>query len=350
MKYPANQKGLRYAKSMYPSRVLVYIFCLISIAATLYQSNVSWITLAIYISLPLVWPHISYQIVKRFSNVYDAERRMFHFDSVVCGFMLPVLGPESLAALGIFNIALIAQLMVNGPFGLIWHSLFMSIGAVINFFILGITLTAGHSTAEVVSALPLLIGGPALLGINTYLVSKKLYSQRAIFKKFAEKDIVSGINNRRSLDKKLEEQFVMCQKGDTPATLMLIDIDSFSTINEKYGQDLGDKTIIDICAVIEGMVRQEDFIAHYTGRFGILLFHCRTSAGSNLASRIRDQIAECNFDHGESVTVSIGLAEYDAKFRSAREWMHHTEEALYGAKRRGKNQVSTAPLNIQDEQ
>ena len=345
-----TKRGEKYAKIMYPSRVLVYLLCLLSVSATLKLESVSFPDLFLFISLPLLWPHLVFYFVNQFTNVYAAERRMFHFDSVVAGYMVAMLGFESLATLGIFNIALITQLMVFGPIGILSHGLGVGIGYALNTFVIPYSLEAGHSTYETLCALPLLIVGPALLGINSYFVEKKLYYQRANFKSMGEKDALTKLHNRRFFKEKLQQQFEFCRKGGIKSVLILLDIDEFKRINDTHGYSVGDEVIASVAKQLLDSVRQYDVVCRYGGEeFALLLIQCGEESAVNLAEKIRVKIGARTFlgESGDfSVSVSMGVVAYDPSFKSIHEWMHHADSVLYGAKRRGKNNVSSSPINL----
>lgn len=163
-------------------------------------------------------------------------------------------------------------------------------------------------------------------------------------------DALTGWHNRRYLQARLHEELARSRRERTPLACLMVDVDHFKRVNDRYGHLAGDEVLAELAKRVGGEVRGSDVAARYGGEeFLILLPGTDARAGLTLAERIRGAVAERPFAvAGESldVTVSIGLAERgppsDAD-ADAGEWLiAQADRALYEAKSRGRNMVVLA--------
>jgi two-component system, cell cycle response regulator len=168
-------------------------------------------------------------------------------------------------------------------------------------------------------------------------------------------DVLTGWHNRRYLHTRLHEEVARSQRDATPLTCLMIDVDHFKRINDRYGHLAGDEVLRQVALCLNGEVRGSDVSARYGGEeFVILLPATNLDAGRILAERIRRAVAQESFeidDVGEplSVTVSIGVAEHrpgatnekDLKVAGDR-LIARADLALYEAKAGGRNAVVEA--------
>jgi diguanylate cyclase (GGDEF)-like protein len=166
-------------------------------------------------------------------------------------------------------------------------------------------------------------------------------------------DPLTGWHNRRYLQTRLHEELARCRRERTPLTCLMIDIDHFKSVNDRFGHLAGDEVLRQIAQCISGEVRGSDVSARYGGEeFVVLLPGTGVSAGFRLAERIRVAVAEEPFELPDGarlpVTVSIGVAEdspspdeHDLKAVGER-LLALADVALYEAKAGGRNAVAKA--------
>jgi two-component system cell cycle response regulator len=166
-------------------------------------------------------------------------------------------------------------------------------------------------------------------------------------------DELTGWHNRRYLQARLHEELARCARDEAPLTCLMIDVDHFKSINDRFGHLTGDEVLRQVAHCINGEVRGSDVSARYGGEeFVILLPGTPMGAGFLLAERIRAAVAGDRFvvDDGAalSVTVSIGVAEHqpsvgarDLKVAGER-LVARADLALYEAKAGGRNAVARA--------
>ena len=131
------------------------------------------------------------------------------------------------------------------------------------------------------------------------------------------------------------------QSPDTESCLLLIDVDHFKQINDKYGHTTGDSVLKQVARLILESIRQSDYASRYGGEeFALILTATPIEKANEIAERLRKNIAGFEFDGIDGViTVSIGIAKFDSAFVSITDWINAADSALYKAKRQGRNKV-----------
>ncbi|WP_416305122.1 diguanylate cyclase domain-containing protein [Neptunicella sp. SCSIO 80796] len=158
-------------------------------------------------------------------------------------------------------------------------------------------------------------------------------------------DGLTGIANRRALDERLFNNIQSAKRHQWPLSVLLMDVDFFKPYNDNYGHAKGDKCLQEIAYVLtSNKRREEDFIARYGGEeFVYLLPQSDEQGATQIAEIILEAMAEQNIPHQFShvapyVTVSIGIATYNFEQPiSGDELLKNADQALYQAKRQGKN-------------
>jgi len=157
-------------------------------------------------------------------------------------------------------------------------------------------------------------------------------------------DPTSGLFNRRYFQIRFEEELQRSRRHDVPVTLLIADVDDFKMINDLHGHLAGDSVIRDIAEILRASIRVFDVCARFGGEeFAIIMPASGADAAVKSAERIRDQIAAYRSADPAlsnlSITVSIGVAT-STPASSALDLIQQADEALYDAKRAGKNRVS----------
>jgi diguanylate cyclase (GGDEF)-like protein len=155
-------------------------------------------------------------------------------------------------------------------------------------------------------------------------------------------DALTGLPNRRYLDEVVAITPPRRRAGDSLGALM-IDIDRFKRLNDRYGHATGDAVLRDVAAAIYTTVRAEDTPARYGGEeFAVILRRASALQAADVAERIRAAVAAIPPERlgiAQPVTVSIGVAVADGSDDDVRSLLERADRALYEAKRRGRNRV-----------
>jgi diguanylate cyclase (GGDEF)-like protein len=138
----------------------------------------------------------------------------------------------------------------------------------------------------------------------------------------------------------LEREVSRTRRFNRPFCLLLLDIDLFKRVNDTYGHDVGDDAIRRLGNALQAGTRGIDTSARIGGEeFGVILTETDFAHGLEVAQRLRASISEMEVPVAGHITVSVGLAEFNADSRDARELFNAADSALYEAKRQGRDRV-----------
>lgn len=156
-------------------------------------------------------------------------------------------------------------------------------------------------------------------------------------------DALTHLLNRRFLPSILGREISLARSKSITFSLMLLDIDHFTAINDRFGHETGDRTLQHVAQTLGRMTGSGDFLFRYGGEeFLIVCAEFNAQKAYLLAERIRKEIARLPIELADqppiSITVSIGVATYDGHPDYQR-LIHHADQALYRAKAEGRNRT-----------
>ncbi len=179
-------------------------------------------------------------------------------------------------------------------------------------------------------------------------LAKKLTGAYKIIEQMAITDELTQIYNRHHFHAALDQELKRSKRYDHPLSLMMLDIDHFKRVNDVYGHQVGDDVLKGLSAIIKSTTREMDVVARYGGEeIAVILPETNCSGAILNAEKIRDNIEKHVFEilDGKTlqVTVSIGvscLEQVDSSEEDkAKKLIQIADEALYLAKKSGRNQV-----------
>jgi diguanylate cyclase (GGDEF)-like protein len=186
--------------------------------------------------------------------------------------------------------------------------------------------------------------------INTFATRldaayKELESTNARLKETSFKDEVTGLYNRRFFSLRLEEELSRYRRFNHPVSVVLLDLDGFKAVNDDFGHTVGDETLREIAQILMKHSRGINVVSRYGGdEFAVLLVETSKAGARLYADRIREVVSKYPFSHGRVITASFGVASLpDDEAGTAEDLFRSADEALYAAKRAGKNQVAATP-------
>ena len=160
-------------------------------------------------------------------------------------------------------------------------------------------------------------------------------------------DPLTGAFNRRHMDANLEEAIERHRRSFAPASAVLVDIDHFKQVNDRFGHEAGDDVLKSIVALIQSRCRKLDVLFRQGGEeFVLLLPDTRAAEAMVVAETLREAIARAPMLGEEPVTVSIGVGELHPS-DTAKDWLRRVDEALYRAKEAGRNRVVSADAHAE---
>lgn len=158
-------------------------------------------------------------------------------------------------------------------------------------------------------------------------------------------DSLTGLYNRRAFEEKLRDEFERARRYNSPLSLLMLDADNFKEFNDLLGHPAGDGLLQSIARMLKDNARANDVTARYGGdEFAVILPNTDSKVAYHLAERLRWAARELCCDPHQ-VTISIGVAALSPAMADHRALVVAADNALYDAKRKGRNQVSNIVFN-----
>lgn len=173
---------------------------------------------------------------------------------------------------------------------------------------------------------------------------KELEATNARLRETSFRDEVTGLYNRRFFSLRLEEEMSRFRRFNHPVSMVMLDIDNFKNVNDEFGHAAGDETLRELGQILMKHSRGINVVSRFGGdEFAVLLVETSKAGACLYATRIRQVVAGFPFPHGKPVTASFGVASLpDDEAATSDDLFRATDDALYAAKRAGKNQVVAA--------
>lgn len=170
--------------------------------------------------------------------------------------------------------------------------------------------------------------------------------------RIAIKDDLTGLHNRRYFNERLLDELERVNRyPDEPVSLLMVDIDFFKKINDRYGHQKGDTVLVWFGNLLQKKLRKSDIVARYGGEeFAILLINTSKAEALEVGEDLRRAIEKLSPENigGEKITASFGIATFNEDAYSFKTLLAKADLALYAAKAHGRNRVSAAPATGPD--
>lgn len=172
----------------------------------------------------------------------------------------------------------------------------------------------------------------------------RLRRETEYVRRIALTDPVTGLWNRHYLDKSLAREIEAADGASRPLSLLMIDIDRFKPINDRFGHAIGDKVLRAVALRLTSGIRGNDTLARFGGdEIALIMPDTALAVAHAVAERLCELVADGTTEVPFAVTVSIGVAELEPN-GTAMSLLAYADKALYAAKRSGRNAVAAAPI------
>ena len=340
---PDREAGLRFARRIYPMRVLGLGLGGVCVASALVPVDVHGVVWMLLAGNSLLWPHLAYQLARNSLDPAGAERRNLLIDSACGGVWIAVMQLNLLTSAVLLTMLSIDKVAAGG-----WRLLFRSwIGMALSFAVawtlLGFPLRPEVSTWNVLASIPFLVSYPLALSFVTWRLGQQVVKQNRELQAFTRVDGLTGLPNRLHWEQIAGQELRRHRRGGRPATLMMIDIDHFKPINDRHGHLVGDEVLKGFALELRGCLREVDTAGRYGGdEFAVVLPDTGPEGAAQAARRLLLHFrrrAE-DPDTGVPYSISIGYALARSDMADTAAWLAAADAALYRAKEAGRDRAA----------
>lgn len=199
-------------------------------------------------------------------------------------------------------------------------------------------------------AVPVGVGLAALVSLviasvstyRTFRLVRQLEETRRDLEQLSTHDYLTGIYNRRFMVEQATAILTLSQRHGFPVSLIMMDLDHFKQVNDTYGHGAGDTVLVEMVAVIRGMIRATDVFGRYGGEeFIVFMPHTDNEDATNMAERIREEVKAHKYG-GISITLSMGVVTATPTMNQLDDLIDRADVALYEAKDGGRDRVEVS--------
>ena len=336
-------RHLKFVTLVYRMRKVASALGTLPVASVLYQHHAPAWQWGLMLLNGLIWPHVAYAIASRAEHAKWAEQRNFLVDATMTGVWVALMRFNLLP-----SAMLVAMLAMNhvssGGWLLLRRSLItLALACLLVWAALDFPVQPVSNTLNIIACLPLLIINPVWLSKVNYTLGQRVREQNRLLDRLNRTDALTELPNRTHWLEDAGKALQQFQRSQRPAALLLLDIDNFKQINDRYGHAAGDALLRQLAVVLHENLREMDTPGRLGGdEFGVVLSGTDGAHALAVAERIRSHIEQArstdSSDH-YAWTVSVGVTEINHDIDDVAAWVQHTDMALYRAKSSGRNQV-----------
>lgn len=178
-----------------------------------------------------------------------------------------------------------------------------------------------------------------ILGVIVWRLRLRIFNEHKQLENQATVDSMTGVLNHRAICEILSHEIERVERYHEPLCAMIIDIDDFKNVNDTFGHQFGDEVIQSVSNTMKNTLRETDSIGRYGGdEFLIVLPNTHIEDAKDVGHRLLDAISKIEYSRTCDVSISCGLVEHDD--HSKRGMIQLADDALYQAKRSGKNTIA----------
>lgn len=339
-----NQKHsiVNLGKAIYPLRIFGFLMLAISIFLSYSKLDMELDFLALFgIGICLIYPHVAYlRFIKNEERTTELSNMLIDMALQGMLFTLVHFSPSVVLPFIIANSA--ANYSLRGIKQAI-KGIVLAILAAIAVLNVRVEAISWHvEPIELITPFLYLTLVTHYMGYTAYVRGTALIRRRKKAEELAHQDFLTGLHNRRSMFEQVQLNDNRRITNSDESTLIMIDLDHFKQVNDKYGHDHGDAILIWVSEILQNTIRETDIAARWGGEeFLVLLPQANKSDGLKIAESIKQAIANGALSYegvNHKVTATMGVASYDVK-TSFEKTLKFADEALYQGKQQGRNRI-----------
>ena len=340
-----QRSGLRFARRVRLPRAVGLAGMFLPIASTLVSHPPPGWWWLVLVGWAFVWPHLAWQIASRAVDPLSRESYNLKTDAVLAGMWVGVMGVNVLPSTAMLMIMCLNLMGAGGPRLFVAGLVLMVVSCLVTLELTGITVSFNSAPLEWWLSLPIIVVYPLLFGWVSYQTATKLAEHKRRLQVMSTRDGMTGVYNRRHWETMLRNEFDNCRRHNRDATLLIIDIDHFKSINDTWGHDVGDEAIVALTRQLQITLRGSDVIGRFGGdEFAVIMSGTPAESAITAMLRVREGLNTLRLPNTPQVTlrISVGVAPLNPQMSHYREWLKSADLALYKAKKAGRNRTEVA--------
>jgi diguanylate cyclase len=339
-------RELRFVARIYRMRTLGLGLGFLCVASVLRLHGAPWFAWALLVAHGLLWPHVAWLAASRSERPAACERHNLTVDSALGGVWIALMQFSLLPSVLLATMLAVDKIGVAGVGFALRTSAFLVVSCAITSALLGFPVDLDSPMPVVVACLPFLVAYPLAIAAVMHALGEKIAQQNRWLARVSATDELTGLANRRQGLLAAEQALAFKKRHGGRALLLVLDIDHFKQVNDRYGHPAGDEVLRHVAHTLRACTRVTDTPARYAGDEFLLVLPATTLEGAGeIAKRIRAELAQAVFEHapGLQCTLSLGAAEADAEMADVEDWIQQADAALYRAKEAGRDRLMMAP-------
>jgi diguanylate cyclase len=341
-----REREQRFVARMHRMRTLGLGLGFFSVASVLYIRGAPWFVWALLFAHGFAWPHVAWLAASRSAHPSAFERISLFVDSALGGAWIALMHFNLLPSVLIATMLIVDKVGLAGFRFALRTTAALVVACVVTSAALGFPVDLETPMSVVIACVPFLVAYPlAIAGVMHSLASRGARQNRWLAHVSAT-DEVTGLPNRRQGLLAAAQTLAYQRRHGGAAVLVVIDIDRFKQINDRYGHPAGDDVLRHVAKTLRECSRAIDTPARYAGdEFLLVLPATPLEGATEMMKRIRSEVAAASFDTapGLRCTISLGAAEAHTDMADVEDWIQQADAALYEAKARGRDQLVCAP-------
>jgi diguanylate cyclase len=345
----SRERDLRFVDRIHLIRTLglgLGFFCVASVFRLHGAPPFIWVALVLD---GFIWPHAAWMLARRSGAPARAEFRHLAIDSALGGMWVALMHFNLLPSVLLVTMLSVDKIAVGGMRLVLRTSLFLVAACVLTVVCAGWAIAIATPMSVVVACIPFLVAYPIAISAVMHGMSRKVAQQNRWLTRISTTDELTGLANRRQGFSAAEQALARHRRHGGAAVLVVLDVDRFKQVNDRYGHPAGDQILRRVATTLRQCCRVTDTPARYAGDEFVLVLPDTTMQGAiEMTNRFRERLAAEVFERapGLRCTVSLGAAEAHAEMADVEDWVQQADAALYNAKTGGRDRLVSAPAVV----
>lgn len=341
-----RERDLRFVGRVYRMRTLGLGLGFFCVASVFRIHNAPLVVWGMLLAHALAWPHVARLLATRSAHPARAELRQLTLDSTLGGMWIALMQFNLLPSVLLVTMLSVDKIAVGGFRFVTRTTAFLVVGCLLTSAVQGFAVDLETPMSVVVACVPFLVAYPLAISSLMYGLTNRVTRQNKLLAAISTTDELTSLPNRRQGLAAAEQALASHRRNGRAGVLVVLDIDRFKEVNDRYGHPAGDQVLRHVANTLRRCSRVTDTPARYAGdEFLLVLPETDLDGAIEMTKRIRELLAAAAFEQapGLQCTISLGAAEAHREMADVEDWIQQADAALYRAKDAGRDRLVCAP-------